>query len=194
MYEARQNKEKVSRRIDVGGGARQRVRMNNSLEITQRFKSTDFANSEKDGSPVTYKIGDKYVKRWKSDSSEKSSRMEQLWRNAERVGVRVPRYKRECLEDNPNEFVFWAKQCKGTTFFQHSKGHKSNLETWLSTKKHGTGYLKRLRNMFRVADMGDPQGFYEDWQNGAFEFIDIQPMTNNHLMSVYADYIDGILA
>ena len=29
MYEARQNKEKVSRRIEVGGGARQMMKMEN---------------------------------------------------------------------------------------------------------------------------------------------------------------------
>ena len=38
MYEARQNKEKVSRRIDGGGGSRQRVKMKNCENISANNK------------------------------------------------------------------------------------------------------------------------------------------------------------
>lgn len=194
MYEARRQKERVSRRINVGSNmVRQRVN-NNSSKMLQRISTTDLSEDllVKRGSPATYKIGDRFVKRWSNNSSDKSLKMEQWWDKASNDGVRVPNYKRETLTDNHNEFVFWSKQCKGTTFFQNSKqGHNKKLIAWLSENKHGSGYLQRLSGMFRAAKMGDPQGFYEDWQNGAFEFIDIQPMTNNNLMSVYADFIDN---
>ena len=50
MYEARQNKEKVSRRIEVGGGARQMMKMENrrrTIIQLNRQIAKEYANTAK---------------------------------------------------------------------------------------------------------------------------------------------------
>lgn len=154
----------------------------------QMMADTDLTNEVKSGSPATYKVGSKYVKKWTNHGDQRSQTMQNNWDNANAVGVRTPTYKREKLTDN-NEYVFWSNECKGSGFFQHSKpGKPALLKSWLD-QEHGNGYLKRLRTMFRNAKMGDPQGFFEWGNNGAFEFMDIQQMGAGQ-MGEYADYID----
>lgn len=117
--------------------------------------------------------------------------MEKLWKEADVSGVPVPEYKQQKLTD-ANEYVFSSKQCKGDTFFQNSKsGHSSALKTWLEIG-HDRSSLLRYKAIFKVAKMGDPQAFYENSENGAIEFIDIQKMTGG-LMGDYADHVDEIL-
>lgn len=154
----------------------------------QMMENTDLTNAVKSGSPATYKVGSKYVKKWKNNGDQKSQTMQNNWDNANTAGVRTPTYAREQLTDT-NEYVFWSNECKGSDFFQHSKpGKPTLLKSWLD-QGHGDGYLKRLSTMFRNAKMGDPQGFFESGNNGAFEFMDIQQMGSGQ-MGEYADYID----
>ncbi len=157
----------------------------------QLLAKTDLTNKVKDGSPATYKVDDKYVKKWTNHGDQRSQTMLGHWDTADAAGVRVPSYKREKLTDE-NDYVFWSKACKGDQFFQHSKaGKPALLKKWLD-QPHGDGYLKRLKTMFTNAKMGDPQGFFESGNNGAFEFMDIQQMGAGQ-MGEYADYIDNKL-
>lgn len=164
----------------------------NPVNVIQMMADTDLTNQVKPGSPATYKVGSKYVKKWTNLGDQRSQTMQNNWDNANTAGVRTPTYKREQLTDT-NEYVFWSNECKGSGFFQHSKpGKPALLKSWLD-KEHGDGYLKRLSTMFRNAKMGDPQGFFEWSNNGAFEFMDIQQMGGGQ-MGEYADYIDQKLA
>lgn len=77
MYEARQNKEKVSRRID-SGGARQRVRMMNLenvvLQRTVHLKQTCYEYSEAD-----YKIIKNWLEKYQYNLDDEKSQIVKLW-------------------------------------------------------------------------------------------------------------------
>lgn len=173
--------------VQGGAGPILRKKMN---KVIQMLLATDLNqnNIVKSGSPATYKVDQKYVKKWAGNGATQSQNMLANWDAANAAEVRTPSYKREQFSDTKDWF-FWSNGCKGTEFFQHSKsGKETLLKDWID-RKHGDGYLKRLSIMFRNAKMGDPQGFFEDKNNGAFEFMDIQKMGGGQ-MDGYADYID----
>ena len=155
----------------------------------QLMKTSDLSDRIKPGPPPTYKVGDKFVKKFsRRDQAEK---LNANWLGAYMGGMPTPGFSMEKLEDS-NDWVFWSKQVKGDTFFQFSKpGHIETFKAWLDTQPKGR--LVELEQIFNGYRVGDPQGFYESKKGGAIEFIDIQKPVGGGAMLEIGQYITRLI-